>query len=127
MDTTFSISFALPLRISVETGFFIDYSVFPKICKNDFRKQQQQSLIHLFSEVHIFREGHKNMMKSANFFDVTKGQIISKRLFGILGFFQKTNERIRFFCLTVLKTNLFVCFFGRIRGYQKVFSKLSDL
>ena len=71
MDTTFSISFALPLRISVETGFFIDYSVFPKICKNDFRKQQQQSLIHLFSAVHIFREGHKNMMKSANFFDVT--------------------------------------------------------
>ena len=25
-----------------------------------------------------------------------KGQIISKRLFGILGFFQKTNEQIRF-------------------------------
>ena len=26
----------------------------------------------------------------------TKGQIISKGLFGILGFFQKTNEQIRF-------------------------------
>ena len=26
----------------------------------------------------------------------SKGQIISKRLFGILGFFQKTNEQIRF-------------------------------
>jgi hypothetical protein len=27
---------------------------------------------------------------------VSKGQIISKGLFGILGFFQKTNEQIRF-------------------------------
>ena len=26
----------------------------------------------------------------------TKGQIISKGIFGILGFFQKTNEQIRF-------------------------------
>ena len=42
-------------------------------------------------------------------------------------FFQKTNERIRFFCLTVLWTNSLVRFFGRIRGYQKVLSKLTDL
>ena len=27
----------------------------------------------------------------------TKGQITSKGLFGILGFFQKTNEQIRFY------------------------------
>ena len=42
-------------------------------------------------------------------------------IFGILGFFHKTNERICFFGLTVLKTNLFVRFFGRIRGYPKAF------
>ena len=29
-------------------------------------------------------------------YDSAKGQIISKGLFGILGFFQKTNEPIRF-------------------------------
>ena len=29
-------------------------------------------------KVHIFREGHKNMTKSPNFFDATKGQLISK-------------------------------------------------
>ena len=46
-----------------------------------------------------------------------KGQIISKRLFGILEFFQKTNKRIR-----RSSKNEFVCsFFGRIRGYQKSF------
>ena len=44
----------------------------------------------------------------------TKGQIISKGLFGVLEVSQKTNERIR--CSS---KNEFVCsFFGRIRGYQ---------
>ena len=42
--------------------------------------------------------------------EYNKGQIISKGLFGILGFFQKKDKRIRFFGLTVLKTNLFVRF-----------------
>ena len=51
---------------------------------------------------------------------LVKGQIISKGLFDILEFHQKTNERIRF-----NSKNEFV--FGRIRGYQKVLSKLSDL
>ena len=52
-----------------------------------------------------------------------KGQIISKGLFGILGFFQKTNERIRFYyCHEFVRL-----FFGRIRGRQKVLLKLSDL
>ena len=51
---------------------------------------------------------------------IPKGQIISKGLFGVLKFSQKTNERIRF-----NSKNLFV--FERIRGYQKVLSKLSDL
>ena len=47
----------------------------------------------------------------------TKGQIISKGLFGILEFSQKTNERIRH-----SSKNEFVrSFFGRIRGYQKSF------
>ena len=42
-----------------------------------------------------------------------KGHIISKGLFGVLEFSQKTNERIR-------SSSKFVCsFFGRIRGYQK--------
>ena len=52
-----------------------------------------------------------------------KGQTISKGLFDILEFSQKTNERIRF-----SSKNEFVrLFFGRIREYQKVLSKLSVL
>ena len=53
--------------------------------------------------------------------DAAKGQIISKGLFGILGFFQKTNERIRFFSLTVLKTNLFVRFSEESEDTKKSF------
>ena len=41
--------------------------------------------------------------------------------FGILGFFQKTNERIQYFCLTVLKTNLFVCFLEESEDTKKSF------
>ena len=50
-----------------------------------------------------------------------KGQIISKGLFGILGFFQKMNELIRFLVLLGKKTEFVRSFFGRIRGYQKSF------
>ena len=50
-----------------------------------------------------------------------KGQIISKGLFGILGFFQKTNKQIRFQYWQAKKQNSFVRFFGRIQGYQKSF------
>ena len=47
----------------------------------------------------------------------TKGQIISKGLFGVLEFSQKTKEWIR-----RSSKNEFVCsFFGRIWGYQKSF------
>ena len=50
-------------------------------------------------------------------FGRTKGQIISKGLFGVLEFSQKTNEQIRH-----SSKNEFVCsFFGRIRGCQKSF------
>ena len=50
-----------------------------------------------------------------------KGQIISKRLFGILGFFQKTNKQIRFYYCQAKKNEFVRSFFGRIRGYQKSF------
>ena len=46
-----------------------------------------------------------------------KGQIISKRLFRILEFSQKTNEQIR----RSSKNEFVRLFFGRIRGYQKSF------
>ena len=38
----------------------------------------------------------KAMYIFLNCVSFTKGQIISKRLFGILGFFQKTNKQIHF-------------------------------
>ena len=53
------------------------------------------------------------MNKNANSADVrhlTKGQIISKGLFGILEFSQKTNERIRFYYYDEFIRS----FFGRI-------------
>jgi hypothetical protein len=50
-----------------------------------------------------------------------KGQITSKALFGILGFFQKTNEQICFLVLLGKTTEFVRSFFGRIRGYQKLF------
>ena len=47
----------------------------------------------------------------------SKGQIISRGLFGVLEFSQKTNKQI---CCS--SKNEFGCsFFGRIRGYQKSF------
>ena len=49
--------------------------------------------------------------------NVGKGQIISKGLFDVLEFSQKTNEWIR-----RSSKNEFIClFFGRIQGYQKSF------
>ena len=48
---------------------------------------------------------------------VVKGQIISKGLFGVLEFSQKTNERIR----RSSKNEFLRSFFERIRGYQKSF------
>ena len=45
-----------------------------------------------------------------------KGQLISKCLFGVFNFFQKTNENMSTWGIIVVKTNSFVRFFGRIHG-----------
>ena len=37
----------------------------------------------------IFWEGHKNLKKSINFFNFSKGQLISECLFGVLNFLKK--------------------------------------
>ena len=61
---------------------------------------------------------------------MAKGQIISKGLFGVLEFSQKTNERIRFFCLTAFcvakrrlstKSKFVRSFFGRKWRHHKTF------
>ena len=53
---------------------------------------------------------------------MSKGQIISKRLLVSLDSSKKrTNERIRFYCLTVLKTNLFVRFLEESEDTKKLF------
>ena len=57
------------------------------------------------------------------FLDIIKGQIISKGLFDILEFSQKTYEWILFSS----KKEFVRLFFRRIRKYQNVLSKLSDL
>ena len=55
--------------------------------------------------------------ESFNFDEIGKGQMISKGLFGVLEFSQKTNEQIR----RSNKNEFVRSFLGRIRGYQKSF------
>ena len=52
-------------------------------------------------------------------------QIVSKGLFGILGFLQKTKEQIRF--RTVRQKKIIRLFFGRIRRYSRVRNKRTPL
>ena len=54
---------------------------------------------------------------------VTKGQIISKRFFGVVDFLQKTNDNRSHSG----KTNSFVRFLEEIDHSKKTFSKLTDL
>jgi hypothetical protein len=56
-----------------------------------------------------------------------KGQIILKQLLVYSDSSKKTNDRISFFALNSTKNKVVRSFFGRIRGYQKVLLKLSDL
>ena len=51
----------------------------------------------------------------------SKGQLISKCLFGVFKFFQKTNEKIRlnYWVLWYLKWTCFRSFFGGNRRHQK--------
>ena len=55
-----------------------------------------------------------------------KGQIISKGLFGILGFFQKTNKQICFITVREKKRIRSFVFWKNLR-LPKVVSKLADL
>ena len=48
-----------------------------------------------------------------------KGQLISKCLFGVFKFFQKTNENKSTWGIIVVKSNFFVRFFGRIEDTKK--------
>ena len=80
-----------------------------------------------FKKLFTFTNGHlllfalllvqKKRLLSPLKFDCVKGQIISKGLFGVLDFSQKTNERIR----RSSKNKFVRSFFGKIRGYQKSF------
>ena len=58
-----------------------------------------------------------NLWSNLKLVSNTKGQLISKGLFGILKFSQRTNERIH----RSSKNEFVHSFFGRIRGYQKSF------
>ena len=57
---------------------------------------------------------------------LTKGQLISKFLFGVINFFQKTNKNKSTWVIIVVKSNFFVRFWKNWR-YQKVLLKLTDL
>ena len=73
----------------------------------------------------------RSLLHNLNFFDrkigswtyLSKGQLISKCLFGVLTFFQKTNENKS----TSSKTEFVLSFFGRNVGLKKIISNLSDL
>ena len=78
--------------------------------KNSAFETNEKMLLPFFPVLRLlFKKIHK--------LHTSKGQIISKVLFVVLEFSQKTNERIR-----RSSKNEFVCsFFVRIRGYQKSF------
>ena len=59
-------------------------------------------------------------------FEITKGQIISKYLFGVFSFFQKTNENKWTWGIIVVKSNSFVRFLEEIDD-SKTISKSTDL
>ena len=71
----------------------------------------------------------KENLSTVDIFSTTapKGQIISKGLFGILGFLQRTNEQILFSTVRQKKMNSFVRFLEESNPTPKVVSKLSDL
>ena len=50
-----------------------------------------------------------------------KGQLISKRLFGVVDFLQKTNENKSFWGIIVVKSNSFVCFLEEMDDQKKHF------
>jgi hypothetical protein len=58
---------------------------------------------------------------------LAKGQIISKGLFGILEFFQKTNERILFYYCWAKNPNLFVCFLEESSACKKHYDSVWTL
>ena len=62
----------------------------------------------------------RNKISSSN---SDKGQLISKCLFGVFNFFQKSNENKSTSGIIVVKSNCFPSFFGRIEDI----SKLTDL
>ena len=49
----------------------------------------------------------------------TKGQLISKCLFGVFKFFQKTNENKLTWGIIVVKLDFFVCFLEELRIHTK--------
>ena len=55
-----------------------------------------------------------------------KGQLISKCLFGVFNFSQKTNDEIQLYCYDTTGRLVFVLFGGNWR-HQKEISKLTDL
>jgi hypothetical protein len=55
----------------------------------------------------------------------SKGQLISKWLFGVFKFFQKTNENKSIWGIIVVKLNLFICFWKRY--HEKIISTLSHV
>ena len=66
-------------------------------------------------------------MGFSNIWVFTKGQLISKRFFGVINFLQKTNEWIQLYYYDTLGRLVFVRFFGRNQRHQKNISKLNDL
>ena len=52
---------------------------------------------------------------------VSKGQLISKCLFGVFNFLQKTNENKSTWGIIIVKSNLFVCFLEEIDDLKKTF------
>ena len=78
----------------------------------------EKSWVYWFGKLFWWRD----QRKSTFWDDVTfKCQLISKYLFGVFNFSQKTNENKSTWGITILKSNFFIRFFGKIEDTLKSF------
>ena len=85
-----------------------------------------RSSIKQFSIIKQFTIGKNDFRR--NIHVISKGQLISKCLFGVFNFFQKMNESIQlYYDAWCLRSTCFCPFFWRNWRRQKDMSKLTDL
>ena len=110
-------------KLRVWCSFFIFFMWFVwfqiLICEPQSIFRKLLVLSWLYKRQHYYIKTQSKLLpeKSGRCGSWSKGQIISKGLFGILNFSQKRTNKF----VSVVKTNLFVCFLGELEDTKKTF------